>query len=271
MVLPYNKVKHLDNLWVSPPGVVPQNEQQPRTIVDYLFSGVNQETLRLAPPNVMQFSRGDEHFLRKIVHADPRFGPVKTLKVDMSDGFYRVGVRIRDIPKFGIAFPLLDEEEPLIAIPLCLPMGWAKSPPYFCPTTKTVADITNERILKWHHPTLHKLEKQSATPPAAATDCSLVTPHEPLTSLPLSRDPLIGHCSWMLAYINVFVNDLISCAQGDQGRLKHVQRILFHAVDDVFQPLDDANRPHRKERILVQKLLKGDPSWETCKTILDGS
>jgi hypothetical protein len=53
MVLPYDKVKHVKNLRVSPPGVVPQNKRRPRTIVDYSFSGVNQETIRLAPPEAM--------------------------------------------------------------------------------------------------------------------------------------------------------------------------------------------------------------------------
>jgi hypothetical protein len=72
----------------------------------------------------------------------------------------------------------------------------------------------------------------------------------------------------MLAYIDVFVDDFIACAQGDQARLNRVRRILFHAVDNVFRPLDAADGPHRKEPISISKLLKGDASWETCKKIL---
>jgi hypothetical protein len=268
MVLPYDKVKHLQGLRVSPPGVVPQNERRPRTIVDYSFSGINGETIRLAPADAMQFGRALERFLRKIVHADPRFGPVKTLKVDMADGFYRVWVRVRDIPKLGIAFPSLAGEAPLIAFPLCLPMGWTESPPYFCSATETVADVANARILKWRNPPVHKLETAAASPPVKTPVAPVVPITTPVLELPPQRDPLIQHSTRMLSYIDVFVDDFISAAQGDQTRLDRVRRILFHAIDDVFRPLDDKDGPHRKEPISMKKLLQGDASWETCKKIL---
>ena len=51
------------------------------------------------------------------------------MKVDLSDGFYRVNLNIDDIPKLGVAFPTEPGQEPLIALPLVLPMGWKNSPP----------------------------------------------------------------------------------------------------------------------------------------------
>jgi len=81
--------------------------------------------------------------IRQIVLADPRYGPVHIIKVDISDGFYRIWVRLEDIPKLGVAFPVLAGEEPLIAFPLALPMGWKNSPPLFCSATETIADIAN--------------------------------------------------------------------------------------------------------------------------------
>ena len=95
----------------------------------------------------MQFGRALERLLAKVVHADPKYGPVKFIKIDLADGFYRVWVRTDDIPKLGVAFPQLAGKEPLIAFPLALPMGWTESPPYFCAVTKTIADVANLSLI----------------------------------------------------------------------------------------------------------------------------
>ena len=84
-VLPCSRVKHLKHLRVAPFGVVPQFDRRPRTIVDYSFSGLNEETLKLSPNEAMQFGRVLERIMTQIVHADPRFGPVKQIKIDMSN------------------------------------------------------------------------------------------------------------------------------------------------------------------------------------------
>ena len=58
--------------------------------MDYSWSLVNNETLPLAPTEAMQFGHALGRLLREILLADPKFGPVELMKVDMSDGFYRV-------------------------------------------------------------------------------------------------------------------------------------------------------------------------------------
>lgn len=89
-ILPYNLVKDTPNLRLSPIGVVPQRERRPRTIVDYTFHHVNHDTRKLAPPESMQFGQALDRLLYRIWSADPKFGPVYALKVDLSDGFYRI-------------------------------------------------------------------------------------------------------------------------------------------------------------------------------------
>ena len=71
----------------------------------------------------MQYSRALDRLLRKIVFADPALGPVYILKLDVSDGFYRIGIRLDDAPKLGLIFPSGDDEDPMVAISLTLPMG----------------------------------------------------------------------------------------------------------------------------------------------------
>lgn len=65
VVLPYSIVKTLNNVRISPPGVVPQWGRRPQWIVDYSFFGVNKDTMPLAPLEAMQFG-----------HTGPRSTPM---------------------------------------------------------------------------------------------------------------------------------------------------------------------------------------------------
>jgi hypothetical protein len=144
IVLPYSQIRNLPNLRISPIGVVPQRDRRPRIIVDYSFSGVNQETCNIAPTDAMQFGTALQRVIKTIINAKPEFGPVYLCKVDIADGFYCVHLRPADIPKLGVIIPSSTiDDEPLTAFPLVLPMGWRNSPPYFCAITKTVADVMN--------------------------------------------------------------------------------------------------------------------------------
>ena len=158
VVLPAADVLDLPGLRVSPSGVVPQVGRRPRTIVDYSFSDVNEETLPLAAMEAMQFGHALDRLLREILLADPRHGPVHMMKVDLSDGFYRICLNINDIPKLGIVFPSKVPGEQLIAFPLVLPMGWKNSPPIFSSFTETSADLANARCLSTRDPEPHPLD-----------------------------------------------------------------------------------------------------------------
>ena len=107
----------------------------------------------------MQFGHALDRLLREILLADPKFSPVELMKVDMSDGFYRVGLNIDDIPKLGVAFPTQPGEEQLVALPLVLPMGWKNSPPVFSAVTETIADLANQRIKSGVEPPRHHLDE----------------------------------------------------------------------------------------------------------------
>ena len=131
VVLPYSEARKLPNLRLSPPGVVPQRNRRPRWIVDYSFYGVNADTLDLAAREAMQFGHALDRILREILLANPDDGPVQLMKVDLSDGFYRIDLCVDDIPKLGVLFPTAPGEPKLVAFPLVLPMGWKNSPALF--------------------------------------------------------------------------------------------------------------------------------------------
>ena len=327
-VLPYSAVKDLPGLRLSPPGVIPQRDRRPRWIVDYTFSNLNNELLDIAPLDSMQFGRALERIIRHIVLADPTLGPTYLIKADVADGFYRVDLRTVDIPKLGVVFPHLEGEEPLVALPLRLPMGWKHSPPIFCAATETIADVANHALLRSHDQPPHRLESLADTAPppldretppsppspalprsqeattdrltptsppspalpqsqeAALPSAQEVTwstlPHwqevTPATlssspaaavDVPLERDPSLRRSRpRRTAFVDVFVDDFVGGAQGNRDQLTRVRRILFHAIDSVFRPLDAEDTEHRQEPISVKKLLKGDCYWSTLKTVL---
>ena len=90
MVLPYYCVQHWRGLHVSPLGVVSQRDRRSRLIVDHSYSGVNDDTVALAPKEAMQFGRALHRVMKTVVNADDRYGPVYLSKIDIADGFYRV-------------------------------------------------------------------------------------------------------------------------------------------------------------------------------------
>ena len=175
IVLPASEVTNLTGLRLSPPGVVPQLGRRPRWIVDYTWSRVNADTLPLAPVEAMQFGHALDRILREIMLADPRMGPVKLLKVDLSDGFYRVHLNVDDIAKLGVVFPTRPGEEQLVALPLVLPMGWKNSPPIFSALTETIADLANWRLKHGYPSPPHHLDDEAES----------IVPEHPLTGLPM--------------------------------------------------------------------------------------
>ena len=272
LVLPYELLRHLPQLRISPIGVVPQHERRPRTIVDLSFFGVNAETVPLAPSESMQFGRTLQRLLQKLVAADPRYGPTYLIKVDISDGFYRIHLNPHDAPVLGVAFPPAPDGTKLVAIPLTLPMGWVLSPPFFTAATETIADITNVRLQdSTDHPQSHRLDNIAdavgTEDPPRLPGCGgpeesflFATPPPFLPVRTLRRKPL--------QYTDLYMDDFIQAVQGGTTRRSRARRILFDTIDQVFQPLESAPGKNRQEPISLKKLQKGDARWATRKNVL---
>ena len=259
-VLPMQAALSLAHLRLSPLGVVPQRNRRSRLIVDYTYSGVNNETARLAPPEAMQFGKALKRVLTKVVHADPAYGPVFLGKIDIADGFYRIGLQVRDIPKLGVILPS-DGGEPLVAFPLALPMGWVESPPYFTSVTETACDLMNTSLRHGDYHPPHHLESLAATPPPD------MTPPTGEWAPRLARMGSTMPRSSPLAYGDVYVDDFILVAQTKRHQ-RRVLRSALHSIDQVLRPLSLADGPSRKEPVSVKKLRQGDAYWSTQKTIL---
>jgi len=307
IVLPYSVAKTLPGLYLSPPGVVPQRGRRPQWIVDYSWYDVNVDTLPRAPSEAVQFGHALDRILREILLADPMLGPIYMLKLDISDGFYRVNLAIEDIPHLGVVFPVADGEEPLVAFPLVLPMGWTSSPPIFSAATETAADIANADIKSNVPVPIHPLSTLAAmmddpTPMPASTTNGTPSPNNQpspaaqvsasttigtpspnnqpspaaqiylcanhqYTAVPTVQDPSLPYSKKLAAYIDDIFDDFIGLSEGIHNR-QRVRNILLRAVDQIFCPIDFYDDEFRCEPLSLKNLKQGDMSWSTIKTVL---
>jgi hypothetical protein len=292
VLLPYRLVRKMKHLRLSPMGIIPQRERRPRLIVDYTFWYVNGETVLLSPRESMQFGRALERTLHKIRHANPKYGPVYQSKTDLKDGFYRLWLSDSGMANLGVAFPVYEGEEPMVAFPLVLPMGWLESPPWFCAATETVADIANS-IPANHDLPPHPMEDLADTksPPidlpsydAVAKGPADAPPQDSVpggldyapppdyglrpTPLPTVNLPSLTPAKAPVSIHDIFMDDYISLIQGNARRRKRHQRALLHSIDEVFRPPAPDDPPARTPVPSTSKMLKGDASWATRKIIL---
>ena len=248
-VLPLSEVEDMDRLRLSPLGVVPQRDRRPRIINDLTISGVNAETVRKGPAEAMQFGRALLRLLYQIRHANPKFGPVFAMKVDVADGFYRVNLNPSQALSLACLLPKEPNEPQLIAVPLALPMGWVESPPFFCAVTETVADLANSRLSRNQVP-YHRLENEAIrTAPVTKVPTLITPPPVPFRPSQRMRTTPVGS-------IDVFVDDFLGLAQGTADCRRHITRTLLHTIDEVLQPADPA-RPFQKEPASIKKCRKG--------------
>ena len=102
---------------------------------------------------------------------------------------------------------------------------------------------------------------EAATPPPAPP---LAKKYAQLTC-----DPYLRRISAkLLAYVNVFVDDILGLEQGPRHHRRHVRRTLFHTLDEVFRPLNRQDSKQRKEVLSIKNMDAGDCSWSTCQTLI---
>ncbi|KAI2498441.1 hypothetical protein MHU86_16025 [Fragilaria crotonensis] len=242
LVLPQDIVADWPKLRILPLGVVPQQDQMPRLIVDYSFSNVKSETAPLAPHEVMmhQFGRALQRVvLLIIVHANRWYGLVHMAKIDIADGFYRVWLRIDDVPQLGVELPTAPGLRPLVVFPwsLPLPMGWVLLPPYFAVLTATACDLANA-VIKARLPysritETHRLEAVADTLPSAADSG-------------LAPRPDCGLRYGMLPILGVSNADVACLCQEDAKTVRETLHLPPHRVARLHEVLSWLRLPRKR-------------------------
>lgn len=112
---------------------------------------MNSETLPFAPTTAMQFGLCLQRILQRLAYCNPAFGPPLLAEIDLADGYYRIPITPSASLTLAVVLPSDGSPEPLIGLPLSLPMGWKNSPPYFCAFTETCTDLANS-AQRYQHP-----------------------------------------------------------------------------------------------------------------------
>jgi hypothetical protein len=252
LVLPYSAIRGHPSLRIAPAGVVPQRDRRPRPIMDYTYNTVNQGTVALAPQRAMQFGTCLQRLLQRLAYANPNYGPPQMAKIDLADGYYRVPVSAHAALQLAVILPSDNLPEPILGIPLSLPMGWKESPPFFCAFTETCTDLANHFMTPQPHHPYHDVVHRSISEPSVSSFLPAATwphnPHPPTTPL---------------AYVDVYLDDFMALAQ--PPHMQSTMNNLLHHIHSVFQ---DPAHSNRRPVVSQSKVLKGDSNFCTTKTLL---
>jgi len=147
--------------------------------------------------------------------------------------------------------PRLSEEDPIELVkPVCLQMGWCKSPPLFCTASETACDAAQDLLDAEADLPEHPLE----------TYCL----PEPIELPPLGNEEI----QWLLKLLEVYMDDFMGLVQSPSYRdLEHFTRAILYGIHKVFPPPGPNDDPD-DEPIAIKKLKQGDGRWATSKEIL---
>jgi hypothetical protein len=148
-----NLNKH-PQLKLSPLAMIPHKSRKYRAILDlsyqllvagYLLPSVNEATKDCAPEEaIAQIGSVLPRIIEALARVDPSKGPVSLMKVDLTDGFWRV--MAKEGEEWNVAYILPNHPgKPIeVVVPSALQMGWALSPPFFCAASETARDVSEQ-------------------------------------------------------------------------------------------------------------------------------
>ena len=110
-LFPLRAVRHFPKLWLSPLAAIPQRGRKPRLIYDLSWSGLNEAVTQVAHKEAMWFGKALYRVIDCILKAPQELGPTFLNKVDLSDAYMRICVRLEDILSVAFLVPKATPEE----------------------------------------------------------------------------------------------------------------------------------------------------------------
>ena len=103
-MLPCLVARELPGLRLRSHGVKEERDRRPRWLGDYSYSNLNIKDFPIDALSAMKYGWALDRLIKEVVIADPALGPVYVLNADVSNGFYRIGLKPTDAPKLGLVF-----------------------------------------------------------------------------------------------------------------------------------------------------------------------
>ena len=301
------------NFKLSPVAMVPHKSKKFRVILDLTFKlkrkdgslweSVNSATTKHAKQNSMsQLGSVVRRLIATMAdHYDPG-KPFAFSKLDIKDGFWRLGVNDSDAWNFCYVLPkdggYDNIDDTLIVVPNCLQMGWTESPPYFCTASETARDVIQEVLL----PNMKDLPKHyledlmlpdqplDANFPTKNQSCEATLPssdnddmsisdgdddNEEASDTDANDTPIKGDQAASLSVdtpltllLEVFVDDFIAGTNNlSNENLRLISRAMLHGIHSVFPP-PKVTGHSGGDPVSIKKIEKGEGKWEFAKEIL---
>jgi hypothetical protein len=251
-VLPYSVVHGMMYLKLAPSGVVLQRDFCPCPIMDYTYNGVNAATLDVALTHAMKFGSSLQCILQQLAYRNLAYELPLMAKINLADGYNRIPLSPSAALELAVILPPDGSQEPLIGLPLSLPMGWKASPPYFGAFIETCADLSNHRAPPLHnHPFAYAFHQHAAH----AVDL----PCEPNTILLFNPLPPPEP----LQYTDVYIDNFMLLAQ--KPKQIATMNTLLHHLNTIFHDPKDSPRC---SIVLESKVTKGDATFSMAKRLL---
>ena len=138
-------------------------------VVGYLLPSVNDSTKNCALEEViLQIGSVLPRIIEALARLDANNGPVSMMKVDLTDGLWRVMAKEGEEWNFAYVLPNHPDEPNEIVVPAAVQMGWALSSPFFCAVSETARDASEQLV---HEPvpvgTLPEYPLEAMTMPEA--------------------------------------------------------------------------------------------------------
>ena len=170
-LFPLRAVRHLPRIWLSPLAAIPQQGRKPRLVYDFSWSGLNKAVTQVAHKEAMRFGKALYGVIDCILAASPKLGPAFLNKVDLADAYMRIWVCLEDIPLVAFLVPKSKpDEEQLVGFHLSIPIGYVESAAFFCATTKTVEERTQDTLSTRHTAPSHHLQDLADTKPPQTSE-----------------------------------------------------------------------------------------------------
>jgi hypothetical protein len=250
------------NLKISPVAVVPQVNRRGRIILDLSFpvyqaidgvvtiqqKSVNHSMVLKAPSQSVKEIGKVLPWLLQYMHDTPPGLHILFNKLDISDGFWRLTVRLADSYNFAYVLPQPDGKPIQIVVPAALQMGWVESPPLFCTVTESACDLTQHlltnKVLLPHHELEEQIKIQSVPPRAR-------------TSTPSTL-------------LQVYLDDFCHAAteSKDGSHIPMVCQASIHGIHSFFPQPIITGHSGGKEPISAKKLLHRDGDFTSSKDMI---
>jgi hypothetical protein len=250
------------NLKISPVAVMSQVNRRGRIILDLSFpvyqaidgvitvtqKSVNDSMVLQAPSQSVKEIGKVLPRLLQYMHDTPPGLHILFSKLDISDGFWRLTVRLADSFNFAYVLPQPDGEPIRIVVPASLQMGWVESPPLFCTVTESARDLTQHLLANKVPLPHHELEEQ----------------------IKIQSVPSRAQTTTPSTLLQVYVDDFCHAAteSKDGTHIPMVRRASIHGIHSLFPQPDITGPSGGKDPISAKKLIHGDGDFTSSKEMI---